>query len=226
MAEASRRGLFRLGGLSAIALGLSYVLITVLYVLGGSLPNGAEDWLRYLAGHAAAWWTILALSILTDFLFLSVALALYIALKEVNRNAALVGTGLLAMFAILDLAVTWPNYSSLLTLSGRYAAAVNEVQRTVAISAATYASAVLSSTLFAVYAIFVPSLGILIIGLVMLKGAFSKLTAYAGLAAGIVGLVAVIGPFVLSALGASAIAASVLTTVWVLLVGARLCRLD
>ena len=88
MADASRKGLFRLGGLSAIAVGISYVL-------GGSLPNGAEEWLRYLAGHAATWWTILALSILTDFLFLPVALALYIALKEVNRNAALVGAGLL-----------------------------------------------------------------------------------------------------------------------------------
>jgi hypothetical protein len=124
------------------------------------------------------------------------------------------------------MAVTWPNYSSLITLSGRYTAAVNEVQRTLAISAATYACAVLTSTLFAVYAILVPSLGILIIGLVMLKGAFSKLTAYAGLAAGIAGLVAVVGPFMLRPLGASAIAASVLTSVWILLVGVRLCRLD
>ena len=63
-----------------------------------------------------------------------------------------------------------------------------------------------ASHLFAVYAILIPSWEFSIIDLVMLKGAFSKLTVYAGLAAGIVGLVAVVGPFVLSALKASAIA--------------------
>ncbi|MBI5877935.1 MAG: hypothetical protein HZB53_09805 [Chloroflexi bacterium] len=221
-----RKGLYRLGGISAIVLGLSYILITVVYVLGGALPSGAEEWLKYLVGHTTAWWTILALSALTDFLFLPVALALTIALKEVNRNAVLAGASLIAMFAILDLTVTWPNYASLITLSGKYAAVTSDVQRTVIVAAATYAWSVLNSSLFAVYAILVPSLGILIIGLAMLKGVFNKATAYSGLATGILGIVAVVGPFVISALGAIAIIASVFTTVWVLLAGVSLCQLD
>lgn len=216
---------FRAGGISAIVLGISYIIITAVYALGGALPKGAEESLKYLAGHTTAWWVILGLSVLTDFLFVLVALSLYIALKEVDRNAMLVGSGLLILFAILDLAVTWPNYSSLITLSGNYAAATSDAQRAIFVGAASYASAVLTSSLFAVYAILVPSLGVLIIGLVMLKSTFGKVTAYSGLSSGILGVVAVVGPFVISVLGIFAVFSSVLTTVWVLLSGYTLCRL-
>lgn len=70
-----------------------------------------------------------------------------------------------------------------------------------------------------------PLLGILIIGLVMLKGTFSKVTAYSGVGSGILGIVSVVGPFFMSALGVVAVFSSVLTTVWVLLLGYRLYRL-
>ena len=85
--------------------------------------------------------------------------------------------------------------------------------------------AVLNSSLFAVYAILVPSVGILIIGLIMLRGPFNKASAYSALGAGILGIIAVVGPIFLSALGLFAIFSSVLTTVWVLLAGYRLLRL-
>ncbi len=95
----------------------------------------------------------------------------------------------------------------------------------VTIAAATYASAVLTSSLFAVYAILVPSIGILIISLVMLKGGFGKATAYAGLGAGILGIIAVVGPVFVSALGIFAVPSSIFTTVWILLAGCRLSQL-
>jgi len=219
------KGLYRAGGLSGIVLGLSYVVITGLYVLGGALPGGAEEWLEHLSGHATAWWAILGLSVLTDFLFVPLALALYLALRQFNRNAVLMGTGLVVLFVVLDLAVTWPNYSSLITLSGDYAAATNDAERETLVAAANYATAVLKSTLFAVYAILVPSVGILIIGLVMLKGTFGRVTAWSGVASGVLGIVAVAGPFVVSGLGIAAVIGSVFTTFWVFLVGFRLYRL-
>ena len=88
------------------------------------------------------------------------------------------------------------------------------------------ALAVLNSGLFAVYAILVPSVGILIIGLIMLRGPFNKATAYSALGAGILGIIAVVGLIFLSALGLFAIFSSVLTTVWVLFAGYRLLRLE
>jgi hypothetical protein len=224
--NSNMKGLYRLGGVSAIVLGTSYIIITVLYVLSGALPSGGEEWLKHLAKYTLEWRAILGFSVLTDFLFIPVAWSLYIALKDVNRNAIFAGIGFVGLFVILDLAVTWPNYFSLITLSSKYAVAINDTQRMAFVAAANYAFGVLSSSLFAVYAILVPALGILIIGLVMLKGTFSKITAYLGVVTGILGIISVVGPFFIAALGMTAIITSVLTTVWVLLVGYKLLRLS
>lgn len=217
--------LYRVGGICALVLGIAYIITIPLYVHVGAPPSGGEAWLKYLALNTTVWWAILGLSVLTDFLFVPVALSLYLALKGVNRNAMLVATACVGLFIVLDLAVTWTNYASLLTLSGPYAAATNDAQQAVYVAAATYASAVLASSLEAVYSILILSLGILMIGLVMLKGIFRKSTAYVGLVTGILGIVSVAGPVFVSSLSVTIIITSVLTTVWVLLVGYRLYRL-
>lgn len=217
--------LYRVGGISALLLGIAYIITIPLYVQAGAPPLGGEAKLAYLAGKTAVWWAILGLSVLTDFLFVPVALSLYLALKGINRNAMLVATAFVGLFVVLDLAVTWPNYASLITLSGNYVAATNDIQRATYVGAANYASAVLTSSLEAVYSILVLSVGILLIGLVMLEGIFRKSTAYLGVATGILGIVSVVGPFFVSALSVTIIITSVLTTLWVLFVGFRLYRL-
>jgi hypothetical protein len=211
--------LYRVGGISSLVLGLAYLITIALYAHVGAPPSGGEAWLKYLAGKTTVWWAILGLSVLTDLLFVPVALSLYLALKGVNRNAMLVATAFVGLFIVLDLAVTWSNYASLITLSGNYTAATNDAQRVAYIAAANYASAVLASRLEAVYAIVVLSFGILMIGLVMLKGIFRKSTAYLGLVTGILGIVSIAG------LNVTIIMNAVLATVWVLLVGYRLYRL-
>ena len=222
--DADAKWLYRVGGIAAIVLALAYFVIIALYVPMGAAPDEVEPKLAFLAANTAAWWAILGLSVLTDFLFIPVALALYLALKGINRNAMLLATAFVLLFVILDLALTWPNYGALITLGGHYAAA-NETQRAVVVAAATYASVVLDSDLLATYIILVPGIGILIASLVMLKGVFNKATAYLGIATGILGIVSVVGPIFVSALSATYIIASLLTTIWVLLVGYRLYRL-
>ena len=212
--------LYRVGGICALILGIAYIITIPLYALGGTPPSGGEAWLKYLAGKTAVWWAILGLSVLTDLLFVPVAFSLYLALKRVNRNVMLVATAFVGLFVVLDLAVTWPNYASLITLSSHYISAANDAQRIAYVAAANYASAVLASRLEAVYSILVLSFGILMIGLVMLKGIFNKSTAYLGLLTGALGIVSVA-----STLSVIIIITSVLTTVWVLFVGYRLYRL-
>jgi hypothetical protein len=221
-ADLGENWLYRLGGIAALLLGIGYIVTIPLYASAGAQPSGAEAWLKYLAGKTTIWWAILALSVLTDLLFIPVALALYLALKGVSRNALLLASAFVGLFVVLDLAVTWPDYASLISLSGNYAASATDAQRAAYVAAANYASAVLSSRLEAVYAIGVPSLGILLIGVVMRRGIFGKSTAYLGVVTGILGIVAVVGPFFESALSLTVILTSVLTTVWVLLVGIRL----
>jgi hypothetical protein len=147
---------------------------------------------------------------------------MYVALRGINALAALFGTSLLVLFVVLDLAITWPSFAALITLSGEYVGATSNAQQAEYVAAASYARAVLGSPLFAVYAILVPAIGILVLGLIMLRSMFGRTAACLGVLTGVLGIVAVVGPLFWSSLGVVAILTSVLTTVWVLLVGYRL----
>jgi len=219
--EPEGKWMYRVGGISAFVIGIAYIIIFPLFAQVGAPPTGGEVWLKYLEGKTTVWWAILGLNVLTDFLYVPVALSLYLALERINRYAMLIATAFVGLFVVLDLAVTWTNYTSLLTLSGLHAAATNDLQRASYVSAANYASAVLASRTEVFYSIVDLSLAILIIGFVMLKGKgiFNKTTAYLGVAAGMFGIVAISGFFVVIIINA------VLTTVWVFLGGYRLLRL-
>ena len=216
---------FRVGGLSAIAVAVLYLLIVVLYAsVGGAIPSEPEEIMEFLDGHTMEWWAIIALSVLTNFLYLPVAMALYLALREVNRNAVVVGAGLLVLFTVLENTVSWPNFVSLVELSNDYSAATSDTQQAAILGAATYASSVIGSAFVSIYATFIPALGELIIGFVMRKSTFGKATAYVALAAGTLGIVSVVGRFIMDALGQVVIIASLLAMIWFFLVGYRLYR--
>ena len=213
------RWLYRVGGISALVLGAAYVAIIPLYAHVGAPPNSGEAWLKYLSGKIAVWWAILGLSVLTDLLFVPVALSLYLALKRIHRSAMLVATVFVGLFVVLDLSVTWSSYAALLTLGGAYAAAADDVQRAAYVAAANYPSAVLASPLEIVYAIVILSFAILIIGIVMWKGIFNKTTALLGFITGILGIASLTGVTAIIIMNA------LFATVWVLFVGYRLYRL-
>lgn len=190
--------LYRVGSISAFVFGIGYLIIIALYIPAGGPPSGSgvEARLIYLAENSTAWWGILGLSVLTDLLYIPMALALYLALKGINRNAMLTATAFVMLFVVLDLAITWTNYAALITLSGSYAAAANDAQKAAFVAAANYPFALLDSPhLMGVYTILVPVIGILMTGLVMLKGIFSKITAYLAVVSGILSIVSVVGTF-------------------------------
>lgn len=219
LADPEAKWSYRVGGLAALAIGAAYLVILGLFAVVGAPPVGGEAWLRYLAGKTTIWWAIVDLSVLTNFFYLPVALALYFALQRVNRMAMLIAVACVGLFVVLEPAVNWAGYAALLTLSGDYAAATTDAQRAVYIAAASYPAAVLDSPLALLYAIGTLSTGILIIGLVMRHGVFSKLTAYLGVITGLLGLVAVADVSVAVILNA------VCATLWLFLVGYRLYRL-
>jgi hypothetical protein len=190
-----------------------------LYAHVGAPPNGGEGWFKYLPGKTTVWWAILGLSVFTDFLFVPVALALYLSLKGVNKNAMLLATALVGLFVVLDLAVTWSHYATILTLYRDYSTASDDAHRAAFVAAANYASAMLTSPLEIVYAIVTLSSGILLTSWVMLRGAFSKITAYLGVATGILGIVSLTG------VSLTIIGNAFFATAWLFFVGYRLYRL-
>ena len=211
--------IYRIGGMASLAIGIIYIAIIVLYASVGAPPVGGEARLEYLIGKTAAWWAIVGLSVLTNFLYVPVALSLYFALKSLNQIAMLIGGAFIGLFVILENAVNWTVYGALILLSEGYAAALNEVQKASFIAAAALASAVLESPLAAVWAIGTLSFGFLVIGFVMLKGVFNKGTAYLGILTGILGIAAVAGVSI------AVIMNAIFATIWLFFIGYRLLKL-
>jgi len=210
---------FRMGSIAALILGVGYIIIIPLYARVGGPPSDGQAWFNYLAGKTTIWWAILALSVFTDFLYVPVALALYLALKRVSRNAMLLASAFVGLFIVLDLAITWSHYASILVLYARYSAASSELQRASYIAAANYGAAVLASPLEVVYAIVTLSIGILVTGIVMLRGVFDRFTAYLALATGVLGIAALTG------LSPAIYGNALLATVWLFFVSYRLFKL-
>lgn len=217
---------YRVGGIAAFVLVIGYFLTFPVYASVGFYPNGDEARLAYFAKNATGWWIITGLMVFTDLLYVPVFLALYQALKGINRNAMLLAIACEGLFIALDLAVTWTAHSSLLTLGSNYAAATSDAQRAVLVAAAGYPSTMLDSPLLGICAIFIPSLGVLLTGLVMLKGIFTKPTAYFALAVGVSGIVAGMSPIFPGTLSAMPIINALLAMIWYLFVGLGLYKLD
>lgn len=218
--------MYRVAGVSAIALVVGYIISMPIYALVGDQPAASvEAQLAYFAEHATGWWSIVALMVVTDLLLVAVFLGLYTALKHINRGLISLAVAFAAfLFVILDLAVTWTGYSTMVIAGGEYGAATSEAQRAALVAAAAYPSAVAVSPLTATYSIVFPALGVLFAGLVMLKGVFSRVTAYAGLAMGLTGIL-YMGSFVVEGLAALRYINALLAILFYVLVGVRLYKL-
>jgi hypothetical protein len=192
---------------------------------GGFPPPGTEARLSFFAEHAAAWWVNTALMVSTDLLYVPVFLAVYHALKGINKYLMLLALACAGLFVALDLAVTWTALPSLIMLGGKYAAATSDAQRAIIVAAASYPSAINDSPLSGIYATLIPALGTLLASLVMRRGVFNKALAYLGVIAGISGILAGIGPIFFSDLETAQYINALLATTWFLLVGWKLYKL-
>jgi hypothetical protein len=218
--------MYRVAGMCAIVLVVGYLLTFPIYGWVGDPPaSGVEAQLAYFAEHAAGWWVIVFLMVVTDLLLVPIFFGIYMALKHINKGLMLVALAFKAiLFVLLDLAVTWTAYSAMILAGVQYGAAATEAQRAALAVAAAYPSAMLASPLAHVYANVIPALGVLFAGVVMLKGVFNKATAYVALAMGMTGILYV-GSFFIDRLAVLAIIAALLAMVFYLLVGVRLYKL-
>ena len=60
---------YRVGSIAAIVLAIGYIIIFPLFASIGAAPSGGEAWFTYLPGETTLWWSILALSVVPDFLY-------------------------------------------------------------------------------------------------------------------------------------------------------------
>jgi len=173
--DPSWKGVYRAGGVCLLVVGLTYLAQVVLGALV-SAPLDNQQFLQSLTNHAGIARATYGLFSVADFLLIPAVLALYLSLKGVGKNLMLVGTGLMAVFIVVDLTLTDAGTLAIVTLTQHAATAASAAQRAAYLAAAHYglATVPLANT----YSFVIPSAGILLISMVMLKGVFSKWTAY------------------------------------------------
>jgi hypothetical protein len=212
-------GLCRVAGVCLMAAGVIYGVSAVLSLIIGAAPSSAQLYLDSVARHVLASRVNFGLWIVADVLLLPAALALYLVLRSTAKYAMLVGSGLLALFAVWDLSVTELDSLTLVADAKRYAAAGSTAQRAAYVAAAKHTLAVLPVATFVSYA--VSSVGLLIVSVVMLRAVFSRWTAYAGIVASAEGLVGGFYP-VFAPLAVLLTPSLIAFAVWAVLAGVRL----
>jgi hypothetical protein len=178
--------MYRIGGISLIIVGLSYLFGALLSLIIGPAPSGAVEYMDALAAHRLLSLTNFAFFTLADICLIPAAIALYHILKGTNKTAMMIASGLIMLFAVFDAVVTELTSFELVALTQNLAAATSEAQcSAIMVTANNLLSTLPPATLCSFV---VSSVGLLITALVMLKGtSFSKRAALPGLTAGIAG---------------------------------------
>jgi hypothetical protein len=220
--DPSWRGLYRAGGISGI---LFVVLTIVSIVLVFTKPlqpsSGGAATLKNIASNRSLYILKQVLWLGPSALAIVVFLALYRALKHLDKSYAAIGALLGIASEILTLAypTTGEGGPVLVYLSDQYMAATTDAQRA---AFATAAEGFIAQNNIPSAPGILTAIGILIISLVMLRGVFHKGVAYLGIATGAIGI---ISESLRPLLGLGYIGYGLLLPTWFLAVGWKLYRL-
>jgi hypothetical protein len=221
---------YKVGGVAFIIIGIWYALANYWsYIFGIPAPGFAtppvvtsEAYFNVLANYPLASTVFYSMYSLAAVLAIPALIALYFALKGINKNHMLVAMGLVAIWVFIEVGVTEFNSLTLISLAKSYNAATDATQRAAYIAASNYALAALPIATF--YSYFIGSLGFLIASVVMLKGVFRKVVALIGIVCNLLG---VISAFVLFAPDLAQLIFPTLNLygLWNILVGAQIIQL-
>lgn len=220
--DPSWSGLYRAGGLSA---GLFVVLLVAAIALAIATEqpptSGGAATLEYIAAHRAVYILHQQLWLVPGFFAMVTYLALYVALKHVNKSYAALGAvvGGVAWALTLAMPTTSTGAPALVYLSDQYVATIDPAQRATFVAAAENLIALnLTPTAVGV----LTTVGMLVMSTVMLQGVFHKGVAYLGMVTGALGIVSEALRPVLAG-GYSVY--GVLLLIWMSAIGWKLCRL-
>ncbi len=185
--------------------GILFIVDLPLLLTLGPPPATGEQAVTLVAGQSLLFRTAIGIFIAAGMLFIPAVIALYLALKELDKNSALVATGLAGIAIPVYLGATIMNYS----LTGVKDAAVAQfVLNAVAVGN--------------VVSIIIFSISILILAMIMRKGVFGRNMAYLGTLTGVVGI---IGSIPVAILGLVGLVSVILFAIWFLALGSKLYRL-
>ncbi|MFW9913534.1 MAG: hypothetical protein ACFFEU_13740 [Candidatus Thorarchaeota archaeon] len=212
--DSSWKGVIKAGGLS-LFVGGTIVIIFILsvFIFQVPLPLTAEA----VFDDPLPPVLLFCMAAFGEFLLMPGVLALYFSLKDVDKNYVFVGTAVW-LCAIPMFLVSRGQIISLVTISGAYAAGDATVK---AAYMAVAHLAIEVANVYSVMALDLLGVGAIIIGLVMLKGVFSKRTAYLVMLSGALMVMGTFG-VLLDFLTIGTLFGLILAGVWQILVGLKL----
>jgi hypothetical protein len=219
-------GICRAAGVAAFVF-LIYCLATMVQIaiLGGP-PDSVTEAFRALQQNKLLGLLRLDLAtVLVLPLYYLLFFGFFAALKDTDRTHAAIGTVLVFLGVTLVLAM--PTALPLMTLSDKYAMATNDAMKAhfLAAGEAVLATDIWHGTGAYIGGLFVQT-GAVWISVVMLRGVFSKLTAYVGIITHGLDLVHILfAPFLPKVAAIFMIIAGLGYPVWLFLVGRRLLQL-
>jgi hypothetical protein len=221
--DPSWRGLYRAGAISAVLYVVLNMGALVLFIITPPVPSsGGAATLQYIASNKSAYLLELVLFVAASVFAMVVFLALYMALKHLNKSFAAIAALVAIAYGVIALALNSSPPSlngGLVYLSDQYVTATTAAQH---IAFATAAEGLIAVTNAVNSAGILFEVGILIISLVMLKGVFHKGVAYLGIVTGALGIVSeALRPI----LGFGYVVFFVLEVIWLIAVGWKLYRL-
>ena len=216
------RALYQVGGVSALLATLIYIAATVMdFSVQPAPTSGGAAALKYIAEHRSVYILEQVLWLAPSVLLTVVFLALYVALKDLNKSYAAIG-GVLSV-ASWALTLVYPatggGAPALVYLSDQYVGATGEAQRAALVAAAE--TFIAQNTIPTAVGILEP-VGILIFAVLMLKGIFHRGVAYLGIVTGALGIVS---EALRPVLGLGYIVYGLLLFVWFIAIGWELYRL-
>jgi hypothetical protein len=213
--DLSWKSLYRAGGISAVLIGVLYIVATILvFVIPFPPTSGGAATLQYIASNRSAYIVQQVLYNAPGILAILSFLALYVALKHLDKSYAAIGAAvsIASQLSFLAFNVIF----GLVYLSDEYAAATTDAQRAIF---ATAAEALVAQNNIVFANGVVAAVGILIVSLVMLKGLFRKSIAYLGIVTGVLGIVS---EGARTIVGAGYLFYGILLMIWFIVIGWQL----
>jgi hypothetical protein len=180
--------LYRAGAVSAAAAVVLYAVALVIVTVSDQPPDsGGAATLDYVAAHRTVYILRQVLWQAPGLFMMVIILALAVALRRYGPSlAAVAGTIGVSSWAI---SFAWPTTGdgslAMVLLSDRYADATTAAERASMVAGADLLTAL--NDMPAVIGV-LQTLGVLLIGLLMLRGPFSKALAWLGVATGAIGI--------------------------------------
>jgi hypothetical protein len=135
--DPSWRGLYKVGGISGVLVGILFIInIVLLFTTPQAPSSGGAATLQYIASNRSIYVIEQVVGLTPIFLEIIALLAIYMAINNLNKSNAAIGSVLAIVSQAIVLA--YMTFGGLVYLSDKYMAATTDAQRTAFATAAEW----------------------------------------------------------------------------------------